>query len=158
LTHACNHIAQPALEQSSAGFFISNTERRFMQILRHAHEVSAYLAADHDQGIKALIHTRLDELVGEENTTMEEVVFFIILDAHDSRSGLESALGTELMTPDGFPLWEVIEAHSTCYELVFVLASSGYGALVIAPEQCTHPELLALCREHAFQQSERLEP
>jgi hypothetical protein len=148
----------PALEQSSAGFFISITERRLMQILRHAHEVSAYLAADHDQAIKTLIHTRISELRGNEDAPMEEVVFFVILDAQDDRLGLESGLGTELMTPEGFPLWEVIEEHHTCYELVIVLSSSGYGALVIAPEQCTHPEILALCRKHAFQSSERLEP
>lgn len=121
-----------------------------MQILRHAHEVSAYLAAEHDRAIKALIHTRIGELLGNEDTPMEEVVFFVILDAQDDRLSLESKLGIELMTPEGFPLWEVIEAHHTCYELVFVLSSSGYGALVIAPEQCTHPEILALCESMPF--------
>jgi hypothetical protein len=129
-----------------------------MQVLRHAREVSAYLAADHDTAIKNLINTRMEELVGEANTNLEELVFFIILDVHDERPGLESVLGTELMTPDGRPLWEVIEAHHTCYELVFVLSSSGYGALVIAPEQSSHPEILALCREHAFQPMERPKP
>jgi hypothetical protein len=148
LTHVSTRIVQPALEQSSAGIFISTTERRLMQILRHAHEVLAYLAADHDQGIKALIHTRMDELASEEGTAMEEVVFFIILDAHDERSGLESVLGPELMTPDGFPLWEVIEEHNTCYELVFVLSSSGYGALVFVPKQDPAPDVLALCQQH----------
>jgi hypothetical protein len=119
-----------------------------MQILRHAHEVLAYLAADHDQAIKTLIYTRVAELVSEEDASMEEVVFFIILDDHDERPSLESALGTELMTPDGFPLWEVIEEHSTCYELVFVLSSSGYGALVFVPKQDPAPEILALCQQH----------
>ena len=129
-----------------------------MQILRHAHEVSAYLAAAHNSAAQSLIHSRMDELVGDEDTAMEEVVFFVILDAQDDRTSLESALGVPLMAPDGFPLWEVIEAHGTCYELVFVLSSSGYGALVIAPEQSTHPDILALCREHAFHASERSAP
>ena len=83
-----------------------------MQILRHAHEVSAYLAADHNSTAQSLIHTRMDELVGDEDTAMEEVVFFVILDAQDDLTGLASALGTPLKTPDGFPLWEkAIEHH-----------------------------------------------
>ena len=50
----------------------------------------------------------------------------------------------------GSPLWEVIEEHANCYELVFVLSSSGYGTLVFAPKAECAPDILALCQEHAY--------
>jgi hypothetical protein len=62
------------------------------------------------------------------------------------------------MTDLGSPLWEVIEEHSTCYELVFVLSSSGYGTLVFAPKAECSPDMLALCREHAYRSPPCLPP
>lgn len=121
-----------------------------MKILRHASEVSAFLESNNDPSIQSLMATRMNELVADEDTPMEAVVFFIILESCDDRTDLETALGQPLMTSEGFPLWEVIESHGTAYELVFVLSSSGFGALVMAPEGSTHPEILALCQEHAW--------
>jgi hypothetical protein len=53
------------------------------------------------------------------------------------------------MTDQGSPLWEVVEEHSTCYELVFVLSSSGQGVLVFAPKNGCAPDILALCQAYA---------
>ena len=54
-----------------------------------------------------------------------------------------------VVTNSGHPLWEVIEEHATCYELVFVLSSSGYGVLVFTPKIGSAPDIFDLCREHA---------
>jgi len=48
------------------------------------------------------------------------------------------------------PLWEVIEEHPDCYELVFVLDDSGYGVMVVAPRGDADPAVLDLCRRHAY--------
>jgi hypothetical protein len=119
-----------------------------MQILRHAHEVSAFVQLKPESEIAVLIQRRLDELLSEGDTTMEELVFFVIPESRDAVTDLETTLGNSIRTTEGHPLWEVIEAHNTCYEMVFVLSSSGYGALVFVPYTDAHPELLAMCRAH----------
>lgn len=121
-----------------------------MQILRRAHEVSAYLTTGQNSAVQSLINIRMDELVGDAGTAIEEVVFFVILDDQDDRRCLEMVLGTALVIPDGFPLWEVIEEHDACYELVFVLSSDGSGAIVFALKDSCHPEILSLCQKYAY--------
>ena len=119
-----------------------------MQILRHANEVSAFVQSQPESEISILIQRRLDELLSEGDTTMEEFVFFVIPESRVTVTDLETTLGSPIRTTDGHVLWEVIEAHNTCYEMVFVLSSSGYGALVFVPYMDAHPELLAMCRSN----------
>ena len=119
-----------------------------MQILRDAHEVSTFIQLKPESEISILIQRRLDELLSEGDTTMEELVFFVIPESRDTVIDLETTLGSSIRTTEGHPLWEVIEAHNTCYEMVFVLSSSGYGTLVFVPYTDAHPELLTLCRAH----------
>lgn len=121
-----------------------------MHVLRHPPEVLAFSETHHDAQITALIQQRMEELLTDDYTDMEELVFFVVLESADTVADLETTLRAPITTPEGSPLWEVIEAHDTCYELVFVLASSGYGALVFAPMEAAHPSVLALCREHAI--------
>jgi hypothetical protein len=81
---------------------------------------------------------------------MEELVVFVILETGDGIEQLQDQLDLQVLTDFGAPLWEVIEEHTTCYELVFVLSSSGYGALVFAPKEGSAPDVLALCKGHAY--------
>jgi hypothetical protein len=81
---------------------------------------------------------------------MEELVVFVILESDDGIEQLQAQLNMHVMTDLGSPLWEVIEEHTTCYELVFVLSSSGYGALVFAPKEGCAQDVLALCKGHAY--------
>lgn len=120
-----------------------------MHTLRHAHEVSAFNATYPDQNLTRLVQQRCQELIADEDVTMQELVFFVVLEPADTQAELEHVLGTQLMTPDGHALFEVLEEHATCYEMVFVLSSSGYGALVLVPKLDADPGLLALCRKHA---------
>jgi hypothetical protein len=62
---------------------------------------------------------------------------------------LVEALGTDLQTVDGCPLWEFIEEHPTCYEFVIVMSDSGFGAEVFIPKTGIDADLLALCQLHA---------
>jgi len=120
-----------------------------MHTLRHAHEVSAFNATCPDPNLIRLVQQRYGELMADDDTTMEELVFFVVLEPADTQAELERVLGTELMTPEGHPLWEDLEEHATCYEMVMVLSSSGYGALVLVPKGDADPNLLTLCRRHA---------
>lgn len=124
-----------------------------MQTLRHAYEVSAFVQSQTESEMSTLIHRRLAELLSHEEFTMEEIVFFVIPESGDTVVDLEATLGSPIHTPEGHPLWEVIETHTTCYEMVFVLESSGYGALVFVPYMDANPELLNLCRSHSLESS-----
>jgi len=120
-----------------------------MHVLRHAPEVSAFMETYPDLGVVAVIRQRHAELMADDESNMEELVFFVIPEADDTLAQLEAVLGSSLRTAEGHPLWEVIETHGTSYEMVFVLSSSGYGALVLVSKQDSHPDLLALCQTHA---------
>lgn len=120
-----------------------------MHTLRHAHEVSAFNSTYPDPNLTHLVQQRCQELIAGEDVTMDELVFFVVLEPADTLAQVETALGTELFTADGHPLWEDLEEHVTCYELVMVLSDSGYGSIVLVPKQSSEPSLLALCRKHA---------
>lgn len=119
-----------------------------MHVLRHPDEVLAFVEGYSDPCITALIQQRVEELT-DEDTNMEDLVVFVILESGDGIEQLQDHLDMRVMTDLGSPLWEVIEEHATCYELVFVLSSSGFGTLVFAPKAEAAPEILALCHEHA---------
>lgn len=104
-----------------------------MHILRHATEVSAYIATQPQGAISTLIEQRLQELSADGLDHMEEIVFFVVLEPSDSTASLEAALHRPLQTPTGHPLWECLQAHPDCLEMVFVLEDSGYGAIVLLP-------------------------
>lgn len=104
-----------------------------MHILRHPNEVLAFVESYPDPCVTALIQQRMEELT-DEDTNMEELVVFVILESGDGIEQLQNQMDMRVMADLGCPLWEVIEEHATCYELVFVLSSSGYGTLVFAPQ------------------------
>ncbi len=120
-----------------------------MKILRHPDEVLAFVQIYTDPCITALIQQRMEEL-SDDDTCMEELVVFMILESGDGIEQLQRQLNMQVMTDQSVPLWEVIEEHTTCYELVFVLSSSGYGALVFAPKKGGAPDILALCQKYAY--------
>ena len=120
-----------------------------MHILRHAHEVSAFIETSSDPVITALVQQRLSELLQDDDLTMEELVFFVVPDSGETIQQLVEAIGTDLLTVDGCPLWEFIEEYSTCYEFVIVLDDSGFGAEVFLPKTGMNADLLALCQLHA---------
>ena len=120
-----------------------------MHVLRHPAEVLAFVETYPGPCITALILQRMEELTNED-TSMEELVVFVILESGDGIEQLQAQMDMRVMADLGCPLWEVIEEHSTCFELVFVLSSSGYGTLVFAPKTEAAPDILDLCQEHAY--------
>ena len=129
-----------------------------MHILRHAHEVSAFIETSSDPVITALVQQRLSELLQDDDLTMEELVFFVVPDSGETIQQLVEAIGTDLLTVDGCPLWEFIEEYSTCYEFVIVLDDSGFGAEVFLPKTGMDADLLALCQLHATPAQEGIDP
>ena len=85
-----------------------------MHILRHAPEVSAFIETYPDPVITTLIQQRLSDLLQDDDSpmeqlTMEELVFFVLVEPGETIPQLVEALGTDLQTVDGCPLWEFID-------------------------------------------------
>ena len=116
-----------------------------MQILKTAEAVKEFVSTSGNGALRSLVSQRMAELTAGEYS-MEELVFFVILDASDSLDDLKFALLGKRQADQVIPPWEVIEDQATNFELVFVLESSGYGALVFAPKNEIHPEMLSLCQ------------
>lgn len=129
-----------------------------MHILRHAPEVSAFIQTYPDQAISALVQRRLSELLADDDSPMEQLVFFVVPDSGETIQQLVEAIGTDLLTVDGCPLWEFIEEHLSCYEFVIVLDDSGFGAEVFLPKTGMNADLLALCQLHATPAQEGIDP
>lgn len=120
-----------------------------MHILKEPHEVSAFIETYPDPAITSLIQQRLSDLLQDDDLTMEELVFFVVPEPGEAIPQLVEALGTDLQTVDGSPLWEFIEEHPTCYEFVIVMSDSGFGAEVFIPKTGIDADLLVLCQLHA---------
>jgi hypothetical protein len=129
-----------------------------MPILRHAHEVSAFIQTYPDQSVTSLIQRRLSDLLADDDLTMEELVFFVVPEPGESVQQLEEALGTQVLTVDGSPLWEFIEEHPTCYEFVIVMSDAGEGVEVLVPKTGSDGDLLSLCQQHAVPVKEGIDP
>ena len=129
-----------------------------MHVLRHAPEVSAFIQTYPDQAISALVQRRLSELLADDDSPMEQLVFFVVPDSGETIQQLVEAIGTDLLTVDGCPLWEFIEEHLSCYEFVIVLDDSGFGAEVFLPKTGMDADLLALCQLHATPVKEGIDP
>ena len=129
-----------------------------MHVLRHAPEVSAFIETSSDPVITALVQQRLNDLLQDDDLTMEELVYFVVPEPGETIQQLVEALGTDLLTVDACPLWEFIEEHITCYEFVIVLDDSGFGAEVFLPKTGMDADLLALCQLHATPVKEGIDP
>ena len=128
-----------------------------MHILRHAHEVSAFIQTYPNQAVTALIQQRLSDLFQDDDSPMEELVFFVVPEPGETIQQLVEAIGTDLLTVDRCPLWEFLEEHPTCFEFVIVLDDSGFGAEVFIPKTGIDPDLLSLCQLHAVPAQEGID-
>ena len=118
-------------------------------------DASAVNALD-DCAMQAVIQQRLIEL-SEYQQPLDELVEFWLLDGSDTGAALEVPTGRPVMTgwssPGGsfLPSWDSLVSHPSCFEMVFVLDDSGYGAVFWIPKSSADPALLELCSKHAVE-------
>jgi hypothetical protein len=113
-----------------------------------------------DGYIRALLTRRFRELA-QEDFAYEELGEFLLIEPGDTAADLE-ARGRICVTSGPFnaacygdagfsPGFECLEEHAGhCFEMVHILNDSGYGVIVIVPDQPDiDEELLRFCREYA---------
>lgn len=118
------------------------------------------LACITDAGVRDLVEQRFMDLSAEDDYDPDLNGYFIVVEPFDGVDTLESESGCPILRgylgtarfgdPEFKPVFEVLEEHSTCYEMVFVQSDGDFGIVIIIPKQDgVDPELLALCAEYA---------
>ena len=113
-----------------------------------------------DPSIQALLRQRFQDIAADEPYDPELHGYFVVAENGDTPEMLEKECGgaithnpcTELSfgQPGFTPVWECLEEHQTCFEMVFVLSDGGFGVVLIIPKQSgIDAELLHLCSVYA---------
>lgn len=112
-----------------------------------------------DAAMRDVILRRFSELAEVEDFTFDELAEFWRVEPGDTIEQLETVTGmpvghgwcseARFPDPDFAPAWEVLEAHASCYEMVFVTSDSGYGVVLWIPKESVDPVLLAMCVQYA---------
>jgi hypothetical protein len=118
-----------------------------MYVMCDAKTIQAFATEPSDTEIHALITKQTQDLAEFDDYAIEDLVNFIVIQPGDTFASLCSYLGIPLhLNP-----WEFIEEHCTCYEMVVVLRSDGFGAVIFIPKsEGIDPDLLAMCKQHAL--------
>lgn len=117
--------------------------------------------------IKRLLQQHLINLSEDQPYDPDVHGFFVIAERGDDIDQIERVSGCALRESwfedcvfgeEGFiPRWEWLAYHpgggggGGCYEIVYILNDSGFGAVIIVPDEpYTDATLLALCRAHVL--------
>ena len=117
-----------------------------------------------DDEVRVLVQQRITMLSEDEPYDPAIHGYFIVIEAHDSTDAVDQHLGFSVLSnrwdgthfgePTFTPSFELIEEHTSFFEMVFVLSDSGYGVIVFVPKEHADPDLLAMCRAHAIRSRE----
>ncbi len=113
-----------------------------------------------DNGIRELVEQRFKDICDGEKYEADLHGFMIVVEPDDPVDVLEAESGCPILRsyigtarygdPDFRPVFECLDEHDTCYEMVFVPGDGDFGVVIFIPK---HPgidaELLALCAEYA---------
>ena len=101
------------------------------------------LAGIADEALCRVIRQRFAELAAYDDYTLDELAEFWLVEPGDTVETLEAATQLPIAhgwcsdarypDPDFAPAWEVLEAHPSGYEMVFVTNDSGYGVVFWIP-------------------------
>ena len=112
-----------------------------------------------DDAMRAVILQRFSALAEVDDFTFDELAECWLVESGDTIETLETVTGLPIghgwfsdvryPDPDFAPAWEGLEAHATCYEMVFVTSDSGYATVLWIPKESTDPVLLVMCQQYA---------
>lgn len=107
-----------------------------------------------------LIQQRFDALCCDEEYDPDIHGLIFLAEPGDSISEVERVCGCPI-THDPFtsarfgdpgfaPLFELLEEHDFCFEMVFVLGDGDFGIVIFIPKAANiNPDLLAFCQAYA---------
>lgn len=99
------------------------------------------------QGQRTLLLKTLDRITQGETYDSSVHGFFLIVEAGEGLEDISRALGRDVDQDS----WEYVDEHADCYEMVCVLADSGWGVVVIVPKNSkVDSGLLEVCTQQAY--------
>jgi len=117
------------------------------------------LAGINDAALAQVIRQRFAELAADDGFSFDALAEFWLVEPGDTVEALETAAQLPIThgwfsdvrypDPDFAPAWEVLEAHASAYEMVFVTSDSGYGTVLWIPKVGTDQALLVMCQHYA---------
>ena len=127
-----------------------------MLVLRDPSEVIAIT----DSQLRDLIEQRFEDTCDGEDFDPDLHGFMIVLEPGDRVEALEEESGCPILRsyignarygdPEFKPVFECLEEHDACYEMVFVPGDGDFGIVIFIPKQeGIDPDLLAMCAAYA---------
>ena len=113
-----------------------------------------------DNDIRELVEQRFEDICDGEEYEADLHGFMIVVESGDSVDVLEEESSCPILRsyigdarfgdPEFKPVFECLEEHDACYEMVFVPGGGDFGIVVFIPKQDgIDPDLLAMCAEYA---------
>ena len=113
-----------------------------------------------DPDLRALIEQRFEDICDGEDFDPDLHGQFIVVEPGDSVEVLEEESGCPILSAytgnarygdTGFkPVFECLEEHDTCYEMVFIPGGGDFGVVIFIPKaDGIDSDLLAMCAEYA---------
>jgi hypothetical protein len=110
--------------------------------------------------LRALLTLRRDQLVGEGDEDLGDLVHFIVVRNDDTLAAVEAEAGVALSTnpidgrhlgdPDFEPLFEHVRRENGFLEAVMILSDDGFAVVLLVPDTITiDPAITLLLRRHA---------
>ena len=110
--------------------------------------------------IRDLIEQRFMDLSAEDEYDPDINGFMIVVEPFDGVEALEEESGCPILRsyignarfgdPEFRPVFECLEEHASCYEMVFVPGGGDFGIVIFVPKQPgIDAELLAFCATYA---------
>ena len=137
-----NDTIPDALGTLLGRFFLPTEKENRMQILCDSSSIQEVLATQAE--LTRLITGYVERLSDYEGCELGQLVQFIVMASSDTIIELEAALGFSVRVnrfsgcrygdTEYLPSWEVIEAHSYWYEVVYVLGDDGFGIVIFVPK------------------------
>ena len=127
-----------------------------MLVLRDPSEAIAIT----DPQLRDLIEQRFEDICDGDDFDPDLHGHFIVVEPGDSVEALEKESGCPILRsyignarygdPEFKPVFECLEEHDACYEMVFVPGDGDFGIVIFIPSlEGIDPDLLAMCAEYA---------
>jgi hypothetical protein len=113
-----------------------------------------------DPDVRRLVWTRFHQITAGQAYDYDRHGELLVVEPGDSVAALEEESGCPILynpfdgtrfgDPGFAPMFEAIEEHPGCFEVVAILNDDGFGVALFVPKQPgIDPELLGMCARHA---------
>lgn len=127
-----------------------------MLVLRDPSVAISIASAD----LRGLVEQRFADICDGKEYEADIHGFMIIVEVGDSTEALEEESSCPILRsyignarygdPEFKPVFECLDEHAFCYEMVFVPGDGDFGIVIFIPKQDgIDPDLLAMCAEYA---------